>query len=103
MKIIIQGKHLRLSQGLKSYAQAHVIAPLNRVGDLHGTPFRDGKVTTPPGWKDAFKFAIEKGDSYGTDQQIPASDKEPVLRGIDRNLHHWCGRWQRNQRGHPNQ
>jgi alkylation response protein AidB-like acyl-CoA dehydrogenase len=31
-----------------------VIAPLNRVGDLHGTPFRDGKVTTPPGWKDAY-------------------------------------------------
>jgi len=31
-----------------------VIAPLNRAGDLHGTPFRDGKVTTPPGWKDAY-------------------------------------------------
>jgi len=32
-----------------------VIAPLNRVGDLHGTPFRDGKVTTPPGWKEAYR------------------------------------------------
>src|SRR4029077_16650752 len=31
-----------------------VIAPLIRVGDLHGTPCRDGKVTTPPGWKDAY-------------------------------------------------
>ena len=31
-----------------------VIAPLNRVGDVHGTPFKDGKVTTPPGWKDAY-------------------------------------------------
>jgi alkylation response protein AidB-like acyl-CoA dehydrogenase len=31
-----------------------VIAPLNRVGDLHGTPFRDGVVTTPPGWKAAY-------------------------------------------------
>src|SRR5215471_14551565 len=31
-----------------------VIAPLNRAGDLHGTPFRDGKVTTPPGWKEAY-------------------------------------------------
>jgi acyl-CoA dehydrogenase len=31
-----------------------VIAPLNRVGDLHGTPFRDGGVTTPPGWKEAY-------------------------------------------------
>ena len=31
-----------------------VIAPLDRVGDLHGTPFRDGVVTTPPGWKEAY-------------------------------------------------
>src|SRR5690242_19138823 len=31
-----------------------VIAPLNRVGDKFGTPFKDGKVTTPPGWKDAY-------------------------------------------------
>jgi alkylation response protein AidB-like acyl-CoA dehydrogenase len=31
-----------------------VIAPLNRVGDLHGTPFTNGNVTTPPGWKDAY-------------------------------------------------
>lgn len=31
-----------------------VIAPLNRRGDTHGTPFKDGAVTTPPGWKDAY-------------------------------------------------
>jgi 3-(methylsulfanyl)propanoyl-CoA dehydrogenase len=31
-----------------------VIAPLNRVGDKTGTPFKDGKVTTPPGWKEAY-------------------------------------------------
>ena len=31
-----------------------VIAPLNRVGDRFGTPFKDGNVTTPPGWKDAY-------------------------------------------------
>jgi len=31
-----------------------VIAPLNRVGDSFGTPFKDGKVTTPPGWKEAY-------------------------------------------------
>jgi alkylation response protein AidB-like acyl-CoA dehydrogenase len=31
-----------------------VIAPLNRIGDKHGTPFKDGKVTTPPGWKEAY-------------------------------------------------
>jgi 3-(methylsulfanyl)propanoyl-CoA dehydrogenase len=33
---------------------AEVIAPLNRVGDRHGTPFKDGAVTTPPGWKEAY-------------------------------------------------
>ena len=31
-----------------------VIAPLNRVGDRYGTPFKDGAVTTPPGWKEAY-------------------------------------------------
>ncbi len=31
-----------------------VIAPLNSVGDKFGTPFSDGAVTTPPGWKEAY-------------------------------------------------
>lgn len=31
-----------------------VIAPLNRVGDKHGAPFKDGAVITPPGWKEAY-------------------------------------------------
>jgi acyl-CoA dehydrogenase len=31
-----------------------VIAPLNTVGDKFGTPFKDGKVTTPSGWKEAY-------------------------------------------------
>jgi acyl-CoA dehydrogenase len=31
-----------------------VIAPLNRVGDTHGTPLRDGVVIMPPGWKEAY-------------------------------------------------
>jgi ribosome-associated translation inhibitor RaiA len=30
MRVIIQGRHLRLSEGLKSYTQAHVVAPLSR-------------------------------------------------------------------------
>ena len=34
---------------------AQVIAPLNRVGDKYGTPFKDGAVTTPPGWKEAYR------------------------------------------------
>ena len=32
-----------------------VIAPLNRVGDTFGTPFKDGVVTTAPGWKEAYR------------------------------------------------
>jgi alkylation response protein AidB-like acyl-CoA dehydrogenase len=32
-----------------------VIAPLNRIGDISGTPFKDGAVTTPAGWKEAYR------------------------------------------------
>jgi len=32
-----------------------VIAPLNRVGDQHGTPLRGGAVTMPPGWRQAYR------------------------------------------------
>ena len=32
-----------------------VLAPIDRVGDRHGTPFRDGEVTTAPGWKQAYR------------------------------------------------
>jgi alkylation response protein AidB-like acyl-CoA dehydrogenase len=33
---------------------AEQIAPLNRIGDQHGTPFKAGKITMPPGWKEAY-------------------------------------------------
>src|SRR6185312_11742862 len=32
-----------------------VIAPLNAPGDKFGTPFKDGAVTMPPGWKEAYR------------------------------------------------
>jgi acyl-CoA dehydrogenase len=32
-----------------------VIAPLNRDGDKYGAAFKDGAVTTAPGWKEAYK------------------------------------------------
>ena len=32
-----------------------VIAPLNALGDKHGTPFKDGRITMPPGWKEAYQ------------------------------------------------
>jgi len=33
---------------------SEVIAPLNVVGDVHGTPLKDGHITMPPGWKEAY-------------------------------------------------
>jgi alkylation response protein AidB-like acyl-CoA dehydrogenase len=32
-----------------------VIAPLNAIGDRQGTPFKDGAVNMPPGWKEAYR------------------------------------------------
>lgn len=38
-----------------------VIAPLNVIGDRHGTPFKDGHVTMPPGWKEAYRAWAKAG------------------------------------------
>ncbi|RXH32415.1 MULTISPECIES: acyl-CoA dehydrogenase [Bradyrhizobium] len=38
-----------------------VLAPLNKVGDQHGIKLDDGKVTTAPGWPDAYKHWTEGG------------------------------------------
>ena len=38
-----------------------VIAPLNRAGDLNPSSFADGKVTTPPGFKQAFEQFAQGG------------------------------------------
>lgn len=40
---------------------ADVIAPLNRIGDQVGSVHKDGTVTTPPGWKEAYKAWAEGG------------------------------------------
>jgi butyryl-CoA dehydrogenase len=37
------------------------IAPLNRIGDQTGASFRDGAVTTAPGWKDTYHAWMEAG------------------------------------------
>ena len=31
-----------------------ILAPLNPIGDKFGTPFKDGRITMPPGWKEAY-------------------------------------------------
>jgi alkylation response protein AidB-like acyl-CoA dehydrogenase len=38
-----------------------VVAPLNREGDLQPSSAKDGKVTTPPGFKEAFRQFAEGG------------------------------------------
>jgi hypothetical protein len=38
-----------------------VVAPLNRVGDQQPSTFKDGQVTTPPGFKAAFRQFAEGG------------------------------------------
>jgi alkylation response protein AidB-like acyl-CoA dehydrogenase len=38
-----------------------MIAPLNTVGDRQGVVFKDGAVTTAPGWKDAYRAWAEAG------------------------------------------
>jgi ribosomal subunit interface protein len=40
MKVIIQGKQMRLSQGMKSYAQEHVVAQLKRFYDNEAAELR---------------------------------------------------------------
>jgi alkylation response protein AidB-like acyl-CoA dehydrogenase len=41
---------------------AEVVAPLNRPGDLHGaTLSRDGAVTSPPGFKEAYRSYVDSG------------------------------------------
>src|SRR3979411_3483902 len=45
-----------------------VLAPLNAAGDRHGTPFRDGVVTTPPGWRQAYRgWAAAGRNGFGGD------------------------------------
>jgi len=40
---------------------AEAMAPLNAPGDRHGTPFRDGKIVMPPGWKEAYRAFVAGG------------------------------------------
>lgn len=40
---------------------SQVMAPLNEVGDAHGCELKDGEVTTPPGFKEAFAELTQGG------------------------------------------
>ena len=38
-----------------------ILLPLNQIGDSEGCHFNKGKVTTPKGFKDAYKSFVENG------------------------------------------
>ena len=40
---------------------AGVLAPLDRIGDLHGARLENGSVTTAPGWPKAYRAFVEGG------------------------------------------
>ncbi|NKB62318.1 MAG: acyl-CoA dehydrogenase [Gammaproteobacteria bacterium] len=40
---------------------SEVLAPINHKGDIQGARFSDGKVTTPDGWKEAYRQFIDGG------------------------------------------
>jgi len=56
----------------------NVLAPTNRVGDEHGLTFEDGKVITPPGFKEAYDRYCQDGwitmtaDPHWGGQGLPA-------------------------------
>ena len=40
---------------------SEILEPINRAGDQYGTTFKDGAVTTAPGWKEAYHAWCEGG------------------------------------------
>ncbi len=69
------------------------IAPLNRVGDQRGAVFKDGAVTMPPGFKEAYRAWSEAGWNalpgpveYGG-QGLPTLLNSGLRRDVERGLH----------------
>ncbi|RUO97715.1 acyl-CoA dehydrogenase [Hyphomicrobium sp.] len=63
---------------------AEVLAPLNALGDRVGSKLLDGKVTTPPGFKEAYRAFVDGGwsmlpcaEAYGG-QNLPEIVATPV-------------------------
>lgn len=65
------------------YAEG-VLEPINRIGDQEGCRLADGVVTTPTGWKDAYKAWVEGGW-----QGLPAPSEAGGM-GLPSLLHAAC-------------
>jgi alkylation response protein AidB-like acyl-CoA dehydrogenase len=52
---------------------AEVLAPIDRIGDREGCTLKDGQVTTPTGWKEAYAQFVEAG--------WPALSSDPAYGG----------------------
>lgn len=59
-----------------------ICAPLNAVGDEHGCAFDNGKVTTPPGFKEAFQQFCAEGWQAMTEPQAFGGQGLPPSLGI---------------------
>jgi alkylation response protein AidB-like acyl-CoA dehydrogenase len=72
-----------INEGAKFVEQE--IAPLNRIGDEQGCQWNDGEVTTPDGFKEAYKLYVEGGwPTLGQDvewggQGLPQSVQSNVV------------------------
>ena len=58
------------------------IAPLNAIGDKHGAPLKDGKVTMPPGWKDTYRRWCEAGWNGLTGPEEHGGQNLPTLLSV---------------------
>ncbi len=59
-----------------------VIAPLNRIGDVEGLALKDGKVTTPKGWADAYRQYVEAGWGSVTAEADHGGQGLPTMLGM---------------------
>jgi acyl-CoA dehydrogenase len=59
---------------------ADEIAPLNRTGDISGSSYANGVVTTPPGWRDAYRRWCDSGwSSVGGSENYGGQDLPMVM------------------------
>ena len=75
-----------------------VLAPLNRIGDTFGTLFKDGAVTTAPGWKEAYRDwrlagwnAVTAPAQWGG-RGVAANRQRRLHRNVAWRVHRFCQR-----------